>query len=347
MNKLLTIVIPTYNMQKFLPRCLDSLMVSENRMELMEVLVINDGSKDDSSAIAHSYAERFPSTFRVIDKENGNYGSCVNRGLREAKGKYFRILDADDKFDKHSLDVFINRLKDLEVDAVFTRCIHCDTSDKIISDKPIPENIPVDSVIDATQFDAVSMGYWPFIMHMVTYKTSVLRSVKLTLSEGISYSDNEFVFYPLEKVSTMTFIDIPLYWYTIGREGQTMTPNLMKKRVKHFEIILDKMLNYLEANRNSINTSIYTNQLGIAFSMMHWMYSLLLSSDLDDESTKLIDKLEAYANNVPGLYQCTNEIDKYGFKYVEYWRRTKRTLSNPIVRVILQWNRVKRKLIRR
>ena len=85
MQKLLTIVIPTYNMQDYLHRCLDSLVLYDGTlMEQLEVLVINDGSKDNSSAIAHEYEAKSPNTFLVIDKENGNYGSCINRGLKEA-----------------------------------------------------------------------------------------------------------------------------------------------------------------------------------------------------------------------------------------------------------------------
>ena len=98
MEKVLTIVIPAYNMEKFLPYCLDSLLIGQGT-EDVEVLVVNDGSADRTSAIAHGYEERYPEVFRVIDKENGNYGSCVNRGLKEATGKYVKILDADDSFE--------------------------------------------------------------------------------------------------------------------------------------------------------------------------------------------------------------------------------------------------------
>ena len=90
MNKILTIIIPTYNMEKYLRRCLDSLIIDEEGMKQLEVLVINDGSKDSSSQIAHEYQDKYPDTFRVIDKENGNYGSCINRGLKEATGKYVK-----------------------------------------------------------------------------------------------------------------------------------------------------------------------------------------------------------------------------------------------------------------
>lgn len=120
MEKILTIVIPTYNMQDYLHRCLDSLIVPEEQMQLLEVLVVNDGSKDNSSVIAHEYQNKYPDTFRVIDKENGNYGSCVNRGLREATGKYIKILDADDWFDNVTLALYLIYLTALDVDLVLT-----------------------------------------------------------------------------------------------------------------------------------------------------------------------------------------------------------------------------------
>ena len=116
MQKLLSIVVPTYNMEKYLPRCLDSLLLSEDEMSKMEVLVINDGSRDSSLQIAQEYENLYPQTFRVIDKENGNYVSCVNRGLQEASGKYIKILDADDSFSNEVFDDFISYLKQEDVD---------------------------------------------------------------------------------------------------------------------------------------------------------------------------------------------------------------------------------------
>ena len=346
-KKILTIVIPTYNMQDYLRRCLDSLLVDQERLNLIEVLVINDGSKDNSSAIAHDYEGKYPESFRVIDKENGNYGSCVNRGLKEAKGKYFRILDADDRFDTGALAQLVDVLATTDLDLVFSRCIHRNTDESIINENHYPSVVRADVEIDATQYDAIEEGYWPFIMHMMTYKTSVLRDVNLVLSEGISYSDNEYVFYPLEKVRTLIFVDIPLYQYTMGREGQTMTPALMLKRVKHFEKILDRMVVYLEEKKNSLPRATYINQVGVAFSMMHWMYSLLLSTDVDEESSKMLAKLERYSAAIPELQQRTTEIEKFGFHYVNYWRRTRRTLTHPISKLYMQLSRILSKFKRR
>lgn len=93
-KKVLTIIIPMYNMEKYINQCLDSLMVQG--MERLEVIVVNDGSKDGSLAIARTYESRYPQIFCVINKENGNYGSCINCGLSKATGRYIRVLDADD-----------------------------------------------------------------------------------------------------------------------------------------------------------------------------------------------------------------------------------------------------------
>lgn len=116
MEKLITIIIPTYNMERYLAKCLDTLVISDENMGLLEVLVVNDGSKDASGRIAHWYEGKYPATFRVIDKENGNYGSCVNKGLQEAKGKYVKVLDADATFAREEFNGYVDFLKETDAD---------------------------------------------------------------------------------------------------------------------------------------------------------------------------------------------------------------------------------------
>lgn len=346
MHKTLSIVVPTYNMQDFLNRCLDSLVVhDEQLMKQLEVLVVNDGSKDQSSEIAHSYESRFPQTFRVIDKENGNYGSCINRGLQEAQGDYFRILDADDYVDLDALASMLHLLNSIDVDLVFTRCIHRDVNNHILSNKPYPASIKKHTRVVAKDFDAMEVGYWPFTMHMMTYKTSVLREIHLVLSEGISYTDNEFVFYPLENVRTMWFEDIALYQYTIGREGQTMTPALMNKRIGHFETILKRMFVYYEEHRGLIQGAILSNQQGVIFSVMHWMYFLLLHTNADVATIRVLRELDGYTDKYVEFKEKVASIEQYGFRYVDYWHQTGRNCKHPITVIRMQMSRIFRKIV--
>ena len=130
-NKILSIIIPTYNMEALLSQCLDSLLVKEGR-EKLDVLVVNDGSKDRSSEIAHQYADKYPETFRVIDKENGNYGSCINAALPLIQGKYVKILDADDSYETKNLEEFLFFLESSHVDLVLSDYIDIDSEGRTL-----------------------------------------------------------------------------------------------------------------------------------------------------------------------------------------------------------------------
>ena len=124
MDKILTVVIPTYNMESYLEKCLDSVLV-EQIIGLIEVMIVNDGSKDSSLLIAKRYQNRYPGSIVVVDKKNGNYGSCLNLAFNLAKGKYIRTLDADDYFDSTEFIKFIEKLCFLpnDVDLILTNFV--------------------------------------------------------------------------------------------------------------------------------------------------------------------------------------------------------------------------------
>ncbi|MDE5929626.1 MAG: glycosyltransferase family 2 protein, partial [Muribaculaceae bacterium] len=130
MEKQISIIIPTYNMEKYIGKCLDSLLTPE--FEQVEVLVVNDGSKDRSSEIAHGYADRYSGSIRVIDKPNGNYGSCINAALPLATGRYVKVLDADDTFDTEAFSELVRMLADIDDDVVVTPFTVVDTDGNIL-----------------------------------------------------------------------------------------------------------------------------------------------------------------------------------------------------------------------
>lgn len=218
MNNILTIVIPTYNMEKYLDRCLSSLIVKDEQLDNLEVLVINDGSKDRSSEIAHAYEARYPQTFRVIDKENGNYGSCVNRGVSEATGKYIKILDADDWFSS-AFPSYLSFLEEHDTDLVLSDFDFINISGKVLRtvhyDLPAGENLPLQLLLPSAS------NIW---MHAVTYRTQIVRDSGYKQTEGISYTDQEWVFYPMSRVKHFCYYGNALYEYLVGRAGQTIDP---------------------------------------------------------------------------------------------------------------------------
>lgn len=240
MDKLLTVIIPSCNMEKYLPKCLGSLMVAPELMGRLEVLVVNDGSKDRTSEIAHEFAARYPDTFKVIDKPNGHYGSCINVGLAAATGAFVKVLDADDSFDTSALESHLRNLQQLDkedVDVVFTDfvLVHEDGREG----GTVRCGLPTESA-----FDLSTVAKMPRLqtMHTLTYRTSLLKGMDYRQTEGIPYTDNEWALKPMRKAGKIVYRPLMLYRYLVGRVGQSVSSAQSVKNVRNLETILERML---------------------------------------------------------------------------------------------------------
>lgn len=215
-------------MEALLDKCLSSLILeSAEKRQLLDVIVVNDGSKDKSSEIAHKYAGNYPEVFSVIDKENGNYGSCINAALPHVKGKYVRILDADDSYDSTNLIEFINILENITVDMVLSNFVVVDQTGIELSCKKY--SIASNKITDYT----VIPNNERLSMHSVTYRSSIFNEIDYHQTEGVSYTDMEWIFHPLSCVNSVFYFDKTIYKYFIGREGQTVDSLTMIKRIGH------------------------------------------------------------------------------------------------------------------
>lgn len=249
MNKLLSLIIPTYNMEALLPRCLDSLLVP-GALERLEAIVVNDGSKDGSLAIANNYKERFPDTVTVIDKPNGNYGSTINAALPVAKGKYIKVLDSDDWFDSAALVKYLDALETVDADFIVTHftVIHPGGKKELAKYNLYgKEPYEYGKVYDLSY--VLGGGYIRFfMMHAITYRTAMLRENGYVQTEGISYTDTEWDTYPMFYAKDVVFFDIDLYQYNMDREGQTMDPKVLNKSIAQQEKITEKILAFLDSH---------------------------------------------------------------------------------------------------
>ena len=222
MNKIISIVIPTYNMERYLDRCLSSLIIE--RISDIEIIVVNDGSKDSSLSIAQKYERMYPDTFTVIDKSNANYGSCINAALKVAKGKYIKILDADDAFNSNNFNLMVGVLANIDVDMVLTDFVRVYGVGK---NEIESFNLQKDSVLNFTEI-ANNRDVAKIMMHSVTYKLENLLKIGYKQSEGIFYTDNEWIFLPISTVRKVYYIKKPIYLYTLNREGQSVNSEVEK-----------------------------------------------------------------------------------------------------------------------
>ena len=242
MGKILSVCIPTYNMETLLSRCLDSFILEQEYMDKLEIIVVNDGSKDKSSIIAHKYAEKYPNSYIVIDKANGNYGSCINAALRIATGKFFKICDADDRYETTNLKEYIEFLERMKTDIVFSPFSTLTTDGALKETLICPESLK-NKIFNIDNVNWVDKKIIRFrLMHCMATRTEILKTNKYEQTEGISYTDTQFSFYSLLYSQTCSFYDKVIYLYYLGRDGQTMSLESMKRTHYHFYINADRMI---------------------------------------------------------------------------------------------------------
>lgn len=252
MQKNLTIIVPTYNMENYLDKCLSSFIVSEPECQLMlslEVLVVNDGSTDRSSEIAHRYEKRYPETFKVIDKENGNYGSCINAALPVAIGKYVKVIDADDSAYTKNLGLLLSTMAVTDTDLFLSNTITVDEEENQVgvygytTNHENPLKTYLSEMLDDQNFCR------NIRMHNVAYRTDILRQINYEQTEGISHTDNEWIFLPMTSVDSVFIFPYTIYKYLSGRSGQTVSPD---QRHLHFSDEVEVAFSLLSKNKDLV-----------------------------------------------------------------------------------------------
>lgn len=289
--KLLTLAISAYNMQEYLGKCLDS-VTRPDIPDTLEVIIVNDGSKDKTSEIAHQYEKRFNSIVRVIDKENGHYGSCINKALEVATGKYFRPLDADDWMNTDALVSLLSLLENNDNDLIVTTHTNYLDNNRVNHIK-IPDSIIVNKKYDLKTLDFQKEKIDCFLkMHTMTYKTSILKNMSLKLSTGISYTDSEYCMFPLDKANSVIFYDLDFYQYNLSREGQTMQQSIITKSVKPFYLISMKMIDYFIKNYDRNNSVVRSNQRCFMRLVIYFFFrAALIFSEGTEDTKKMLSSL--------------------------------------------------------
>ncbi len=256
MEKLLTIVIPVYNTEKYIRRCLDSLLIQSD-LDLLEILVISDGSPDNSSKIIKKYTFQYPSVFRLIEKENGGHGSVINRGISEAKGKYFRVLDSDDWFDLNSFSVFVNQLKDIDASLIITNSIIEHVYKNLQVKEDYHDKLEYGKLKKVDTFDFNTIDGCDLVsLANATFKTQLLKESGVKLYEKCYYEDLQYDLFFLKHVDSFIALDYYIYHYFIGRPEQSVSP---QSALNHYEDRLRITLSLVDNVSSIINSEKSVN----------------------------------------------------------------------------------------
>ncbi|PST29225.1 glycosyltransferase family 2 protein [Enterocloster lavalensis] len=247
MEKILTIVVPTYNAEKYLRDNLESFCIPKLFPDL-EVLIINDGSTDHSADIAEEYVKLYPDTYKLITKKNGGHGSGINTGILNATGKYFKVVDADDWVEKETFIKLIETLKKSDSDIVasgFYWVYDEGQENKEEFVRKAEMKIPFSGVDYQKEylFDEVADQIY-VKMHHMTIKTSILREHEIRVDEHCYYVDTEYITYPIPYVETIRFVDGFVYMYRLGRQGQSVSMEKMQSNEKNYDRVIESLLTF-------------------------------------------------------------------------------------------------------
>lgn len=233
MEKVLTITIPSYNVEKYLNQTLDS-FIQEEILADIEVLIVDDGSKDRTPLIGKAYEEKYPGTFRVISKENGGHGSTINRGIQEARGRYFKVVDGDDWVNTGDFVKLVNSLKTCEADYVVTN--YYEVNDK--TGEKTPKDYKELDGKEIWKFEEAA-AVTQLSMHSLVIKTEILKKNHICLDEHCFYVDVEYILYPVPYVKNVEFLDLYVYMYRLAVTTQSVSLQGYQRHMQnHIDVIL-------------------------------------------------------------------------------------------------------------
>ena len=230
--KLLTVTVPCYNSQDYMEKCIESLLPGG---EKVEIIIIDDGSKDNTGAIADAYAEKYPTIVRVVHQENGGHGEGINQGLKHATGTYFKVVDSDDTLSADFLK-FLEKLEECEanggVDLFVTNYYYVHSDGKGDRSINYSNALPQERIF-AWEDTKSFMVHQLLTIHSCTFRTEAMRKWNQELPKHVFYEDNLMVCQTLPFIGRMYYMNADLYRYWIGRPDQSVQKNVMLKRYNH------------------------------------------------------------------------------------------------------------------
>ena len=316
-TKILSILVPVYNTEKYIKRCLDSLLLDKIKNDI-EILVVSDGSKDKSVEIVKEYEKINPQTIVLIEKENGGHGSTINKGIEVATGKYFKVIDSDDWVNSIDFIDFVQRLKNEDADLVVTNYCHEHVyNQKSIFNKYV--DLEDNKTYNFKNFDLNLLKGEYFVMATSTYKLEVLKKTHLHLMEKTFYVDMQYNIKPIKNVDTISYYDLDIYRYFIGRKDQSVNTASYVKNKKDHEKVMKDLIEYYENEKENLN-AIKRKYIEIILNyMLYTNYTIFTLWDTNNkEAYKMIKNFDSFLKNKSSeMYKLSNN-----YSFIRAHRKT-------------------------
>lgn len=239
--KVLSFIIPSYNSARFLDKCIPSFL-NEAVLDKLDIIIVNDGSTDETVEAAEKYCRAHPASIRLISQENKGHGGALNTGCAAAVGKYLKVIDADDWVETQNLPEFVAKLEECDADVVLTHHYTIDiTTGEIKKWKNYPEKFDVpytfEQIMDSWKSFDRSLTF-----HGITYNTDFYHKNCIALSEHVFFEDHEFATMPCCHAKSVMPMDLFIYDYRIGDVQQSVSNQNQLKRIGHTQTVLERFI---------------------------------------------------------------------------------------------------------
>ena len=251
--KLLSVAIPCYNSEAYMSKCINSLLIGG---EEVEIIIVDDGSSDRTAEIADDYAEKYPTIVKAIHQENGGHGQAVNTGIKNATGLYFKVVDSDDWVNQDAYYEILKTLYDLTrgaetVDLLISNFVYEKqgaTRKKVMQYRHC---FPTNQIFGWDEVRHMKKGQY-LLMHSMIYRTKLLHDCGMELPKHTFYVDNLFAFEPLPYVKNLYYLDVNFYRYYIGRQDQSVNETVMISRIDQQIRVTKLMIDYLVTKKQEL-----------------------------------------------------------------------------------------------
>ena len=297
--KYISFAIPSYNSESYMSHAIETILTGG---EDVEIIVVNDGSKDRTSEIGHEYAAKYPTIVKVVDKPNGGHGDAVTCGLQHATGKYFKVVDSDDWVDEEALQKILQQIHTFEdnneeVDMLISNYVYEKAGAKRKTVIHYRGVLPTDKIFSWKDVGHFHMGQY-ILMHSVIYRTGMLKLIQLSLPKHTFYVDNIYVYYPLPHVRKIYYLDVDFYRYFIGRDDQSVNEKNMIARVDMQIFVTKTMIDMYQMK--DISNKKLRNYMINYLAIMMTVSSILLIRSKTEENLKKKRELWKYLRKKDG-----------------------------------------------
>lgn len=294
--KLLSFTVPCYNSAAYMEKCIESLLAGG---EDVEILIVDDGSTDDTAEIADRYQEQYPTVVKAIHKTNGGHGSAVNTGMEYASGLYFKVVDSDDWVKYEAYMEILKVLRNLAggekvLDMLISNFVYEKVGENRHKVMRYKHTLVQEELFTWDDIKHFRKGQY-ILMHSVIFRTKLLRECGLKLPEHTFYVDNLYVFEPLIHVRNMYYLDVNFYRYYIGRTDQSVNEDIMIGRIDQQIKVNKMMVDYMVEHKNKIAANKKLSQYMLSYlDIITTVSSILLIRSNTEENLEKKKELWEY-----------------------------------------------------